>query len=85
MILSRRWGGPGRPFTLDDDYWRDKDWERPGFFPEFDGPFLKTPLELAQWVKKVVENTDVGGGDDNDDEPETPEVPTPDTGKLVGV
>lgn len=87
VTLSRRWGprGPGRWMTLDDTPWEENQWKKPGFFPEFDGPFLNTPLELAQWVKKVVENTDVEGGDDNDEEPDAPEVPTPDAGKLVGV
>lgn len=85
VTLSRRHGGQGRVRTLDDCPWGDKIRERPGFYPELDGPVLKTPLELAQWVKKVVERTDIGWDDDNEDEPEHPEVPTPSAGRLVGV
>ena len=57
----------------------------PGVLAEFDGPALRTPLQLAEWVEKVIDNTDIGGEDDGEDEnPESP-VPEPSGGRLVGV
>lgn len=55
----------------------------PGALSEFDGSPLKTPLMLAEWVKKVASHTDIGGEDDGGDEPENPEVGDP-SGRLVG-
>lgn len=56
-----------------------------GALSEFDGPSLRTPLQLAEWVNRVVENTDIGGGDDGDEDPEQPDVPEPDGRRLIGV
>jgi hypothetical protein len=48
----------------------------PGALSEFDGPSLKTPLELANWVNKVISNIDLGSDDDdNHDSPEDPIEP----------
>lgn len=57
----------------------------PGALSEFDGPALRTPLDLATWINRVVGHTDIGGNDDGEDEPETPDVPNPIGGRLVGV
>lgn len=57
----------------------------PSALAEFDGPTLKTPLHLADWINRVIAHTDIGGDDDNDDEPDTPHVPDPSGRKLVGV
>jgi hypothetical protein len=57
----------------------------PGALSEFDGPSLKTPLELAEWINKVISHTDIGDEDDGDDEPDLPEVPDPSGRRLVGV
>lgn len=57
----------------------------PGALSEFDGPTLRTPLDLAAWINRVIVHTDIGGDDDNHDEPETPEVPDPSGRRLVGV
>lgn len=57
----------------------------PGALSEFDGPSLRTPLQLAEWIKKVIDHTDIGNDDDGDDDPETPEAPNPVGGRLVGV
>ena len=51
----------------------------------FDGPPLRTPLELAEWVGKVAGNADAGGEDGFGDGPEEPPLPTPRGGRLVGV
>ena len=57
----------------------------PGALAEFDGPALKTPMQLAEWVGRVIDSTDIGGEDDGeDDDPESP-VPDPKGGRLVGV
>lgn len=59
----------------------------PGALAEFDGPSLRTPLELAEWINRVVEHTDIGGDedDDGDGEGDFPEVPDPTGRKLIGV
>lgn len=57
----------------------------PSALAELDGPSLRTPLQLADWINKVIAHTDIGGDDDNDDEPDTPQVPDPSGRKLVGV
>lgn len=57
----------------------------PSALAEFDGTSLKTPLQLADWINKVIAHTDIGGDDDNEDEPDTPEAPDPSGRKLVGV
>jgi hypothetical protein len=59
----------------------------PGALAELDGPALKTPLQLADWVNKVISNTDIGGEDDRgeDDEPDHPQVSDPSGRRLVGV
>jgi len=57
----------------------------PGALAEFDGPALKTPLQLAEWINKAIDNTEIGGDDDGgDDDPESP-IPEPKGGRLVGV
>jgi hypothetical protein len=57
----------------------------PGALAEFDGPALGTPLQLAEWINKVIDSTDIGGEDDGEgDNPESP-VPDPKGGRLVGV
>lgn len=63
---------------------RDDKINFPGALSEFDGPSLRTPLELADWVNRVVAHTDIDGDDEGDDEPESPEVPDP-SGRLIGV
>lgn len=55
----------------------------PSALAEFDGPVLRTPLELADWVNKVIAHTDMDGDDDNEDDT-NPEVPDP-SGRLVSV
>lgn len=59
----------------------------PGAMSEFDGPALRTPLQLADWVRTVIDHTDIGGRDDGDedDEPDMPKTPAPGKGRLVGV
>lgn len=58
----------------------------PGFISELDGPSLRTPLQLADWINKVIEHTDLGMDDEGDDDgPENPQVPNPAGGSLVGV
>lgn len=57
----------------------------PGFLGELDGPPLRTPLELADWINKVIGHTDMGMDDDGNDGPENPEVPNPTGGVLAGV
>jgi hypothetical protein len=58
----------------------------PGALAEFDGPPLKTPLQLADWVNAVIDHTDIGGEDDgNDDRPDSPDVHGPSGRRLVGV
>lgn len=64
---------------------RDDPVNFPGALSEFDGPSLRTPLELAEWVNKVISHTDIGDEDDGDDGPETPEIPDPSGRRLVGV
>jgi hypothetical protein len=57
----------------------------PGALAEFDGPALKTPMQLAEWVGRVIDSTDIGGEDDGEgDNPESP-VTDPKGGRLVGV
>ena len=36
----------------------------PGALAEFDGPALRTPLQLAEWIDKVISHADLGGEDD---------------------
>lgn len=59
----------------------------PGALSELDGPALRTPLQLADWVRTVIDHTDIGGKDDGDegDEPDIPETPSPGSRRLVGV
>lgn len=59
----------------------------PGALAEFDGPVLRTPLQLADWINKVIDHTDIGGEDDggDDKEPDHPEVPDAGSKRLVGV
>lgn len=58
----------------------------PGALSELDGSALKTPLQLADWVNRVINNTDMGGDDDGeDDEPDHPQVFDPSGRGLVGV
>ena len=56
----------------------------PSSLGELDGPVLRTPLELADWVNKVIAHTDIEGDDDNQDWVD-PEVPDPSGRRLVGV
>jgi hypothetical protein len=58
----------------------------PGALSEFDGPSLKTPLQLADWINKVISHTDIGGEDDGeDDEPDSPRTSDPSGRRLIGV
>lgn len=57
----------------------------PGALAELDGPALKTPLQLADWVNRVISNTDIGGEDDGDEEPDSPQASDPGGRRLVGV
>lgn len=59
----------------------------PGALSEFDGPALKTPLHLADWINRVIAHTDIGGEDDGDEdgEPDHPHVPDPSGRVPVGV
>lgn len=57
----------------------------PGALAELDGPALKTPLQLADWINKVISNTDIGGEDDGDGEPDSPQVSDPSGRSLIGV
>jgi hypothetical protein len=56
----------------------------PGFLGELDGPALRTPMQLAEWVNKVIDRTEIDGGDDGDDDPRRPIVPSYDD-KFAGV
>ena len=56
----------------------------PSSMGELDGPVLRTPLELADCVNKVIAHTDIEGDDDNQDWVD-PEVPDPSGRRLVGV
>lgn len=62
---------------------RDERVNFPSALSEFDGPVLRTPLELADWINKVIDHTDIGGDDDGEDSPDMPEVPDP-SGRFVG-
>jgi len=57
----------------------------PGALSEFDGPSIKTPLQLADWMNVVIDHVDLGGEDGGDDEPEQPDIPSPGGRRLVGV
>jgi hypothetical protein len=83
-------GGPGSMRALLDRDGHIRLSERddainfPGALSEFDGPSLKTPLQLAEWINKVIDHTDIGGDDDGEEEPEPPLVPDA-GGRLIGV
>jgi hypothetical protein len=66
---------------------RDERVSFPGALSEFDGPPLKTPLQLAEWVKMVIDHTDIDGEDDGGDDshPERPDIHDPSGRRLVGV
>lgn len=98
FVFNGRTGLPGRPVgpeprsmkgLLDRDGHvrlseRNSRVDFPGALAEFDGPALKTPLQLADWINKVIAHTDIGGDDDEGDEYDAPEVPDP-SGRLVRV
>ncbi|NBT57801.1 hypothetical protein EBT16_03355 [bacterium] len=100
FVFNGRTGLPGRPVGAEPRNMKellDRDGhirlsERnnrinfPGALSEFDGPSLKTPLQLADWINKVISHTDIGGDDgEGEDEPDLPEVPDPSGRRLVGV
>lgn len=101
FVFNGRTGLPGRPVGYEPRNMKDlldRDGhirlsERndhinfPGALSEFDGPSLKTPLQLADWINKVIGYTDIGGEDDGEDdnEPDRPVTPDPSGRRLVGV
>jgi hypothetical protein len=62
---------------------RNDDLKFPGGI--LDGPSLKTPLELAWWVNKVIMRTDIDGFDDNEDDDEPKDPVLEPTGKFATV
>lgn len=63
---------------------RDDKVNFPSVLAEFDGPPLRTPLQLAEWIKIVIDNTDIGGEDGDDEDPREP-VPVSGGSGLVEV
>lgn len=49
------------------------------------GYTLKTPLDLAQWTKFIVDQFNLGSGGDNDDEEPSPQTPEPSNSRLLSV
>jgi hypothetical protein len=66
---------------------RDDSISFPSALAELDGPSLRTPVQLADWVNKVIDHTDIGGEDDgeDDDQPDRPYVGDPSGRRLIGV